>query len=141
MALAGRMTPTGTRKIGAGGDQKHRAYNSNPAVIPANAGIHTCRFRTDMRAWAFGQWIPAFAGMTRLGVVAGACKSVSHAARREDALLDHRVHAPVAIDHLGDAEVHRDRHQRDGLVFAEALGGHQEVAHLVIRVTQGQVDR
>jgi len=49
----------------------HRARHANPAVIPANAGIHSFSLRAlDMRGWAFGQWIPAFAGMTRLGVVA-----------------------------------------------------------------------
>jgi len=49
----------------------HHARHANWAVIPANAGIHSFSLRgVDMRAWAFGQWIPAFAGMTRLGVVA-----------------------------------------------------------------------
>jgi len=38
----------------------HRARHANPAVIPANAGIHSLSLRAvDMRAWAFGQRIPA----------------------------------------------------------------------------------
>ena len=48
-----------------------RARHANRAVIPANAGIHSFSFRAmHTRAWAFGQWIQAFAGMTRLGAVA-----------------------------------------------------------------------
>ncbi len=40
--------------------------NANPAVIPANAGIHSFSLRAWKRARGpFGQWIPAFAGMTR----------------------------------------------------------------------------
>src|SRR5262249_14892589 len=48
----------------------------------------------------------------------------------EQILLNDRVHAPVAVHDLGDAEVHPDRHERDRLVLAEPARGHQEVAHL-----------
>src|SRR5262245_38057733 len=37
----------------------------------------------------------------------------------EQILLDDRVHAPVAVHDLGDAEVHPDRHERNCLVLAE----------------------
>ncbi len=40
--------------------------------------------------------------------------------RREQALLDDRVDAPVAVDHLGHAEIDGDRHQRDRLVLGQA---------------------
>jgi hypothetical protein len=59
----------------------------------------------------------------------------------ENTLLDHRVDAPVAVHDLGDAEVHGDRHQRDCLVFAELLCGHEEVAHLAECVAQSKVNR
>ncbi len=49
--------------------------------------------------------------------------------------------APVAVDHLGDAEIHRDGHQRDRLVLAQSLGGHQERPHLAERILEGEVDR
>ncbi|GEM_PF-2486467 len=49
----------------------HCARHANPAVIPANAGIHSFRLRAvNIRPWAFGQWIRAFAGMTRIGALA-----------------------------------------------------------------------
>src|SRR6266851_5495623 len=60
---------------------------------------------------------------------------------REQALLDDGVNAPVAVHDLRDAEVHRDRHQGDRLVLAQALGGHQEVTHLPERILHRQVDR
>jgi len=60
---------------------------------------------------------------------------------REQRLLDDGVHAPVAVDHLRDAEVDGHRHQRDRLVLGEALRGHEEVAHLAEGVLEREVDR
>src|ERR1700709_344000 len=46
----------------------------------------------------------------------------------EQPLAQDRVHAPIAVDHLRDAEIDRDRHQRNRLVLAQALHVHQEAA-------------
>src|SRR5437764_2240395 len=40
----------------------------------------------------------------------------------EDILLDDRVDAPVAVNHLGDAEVDADGDQRDCLILRQLLG-------------------
>src|SRR5207249_3921097 len=53
---------------------------------------------------------------------------------RKQVLSDHRVHAPISIHHLRNAEVDGDSHQRDGFVLAQLFGGHQEMAHLTERV-------
>src|SRR5204863_1274982 len=53
---------------------------------------------------------------------------------RENILLDDGVYAPVSVDHLGDSEIDRDRHQRDRLVFGQLLRIHQELPHLPERV-------
>src|ERR1700761_7149153 len=41
-------------------------------------------------------------------------------AHRKQALLQDRVDAEVSVDHLGDAEVDRNRHQRDRGVLGQA---------------------
>src|SRR5918911_488722 len=48
--------------------------------------------------------------------------------------------APVAVHHLGDAEVGGDRHQGQRLVLAEATRCHQEMPHLAESVAHGLVD-
>src|SRR4051812_24229162 len=63
-----------------------------------------------------------------------------HAAS-EDILLDDRVDAPVAVNHLGDAEVDADGDQRDCLILCQLLSHHQELAHLAERISQGEIDR
>src|SRR3979411_845097 len=57
----------------------------------------------------------------------------------EQALAQYRVHAPIAVDDLGDAEIDRGRHQCDRLVFAEAFHVHQEAAHLAERIFHREV--
>src|ERR1700693_339401 len=59
----------------------------------------------------------------------------------KQALLDDGVDAPVAVDHLGDAEVDADGHERDRLILAQSLGGHQKTAHLAERIPQREIDR
>src|SRR5262245_56506441 len=59
----------------------------------------------------------------------------------EQALLDDRVHAPVAVHHLGDSVVHRHRLERDRLVLGKTAGGHEEVAHLAEGIPHGEIDR
>ena len=51
------------------------------------------------------------------------------------------MHAPIAVDDLGDAEIDGGRHQRDGLVLAEAFDVHQEAPHLAERILHGEVER
>ena len=58
----------------------------------------------------------------------------------ERALLDDRVDAPVAVDHLRHAEIAGDGHQRNGFVLAELPRRHQEVTHLAESVPHGEVD-
>src|SRR5271168_1557681 len=66
----------------------------------------------------------------------------SHRCRAgKQALLDDGVEAPVAVDYLGDAEIDPDGDERDRLVLAQSLGGHQEAAHLTESVPEGEVDR
>src|SRR5580765_4923856 len=57
----------------------------------------------------------------------------------EEVLFHDGVHAPVAVDHLRDAVVHRHRHQRDRLVLGEAARGHEEVAHLAEGIPHGEI--
>ena len=69
----------------------------------------------------------------------------SKASRRRCAgkqiLLDDGVDAPVTVDHLGDAEVDSDGDERDRLVLAQSLGGHQEAAHLAECIPEGEINR
>jgi hypothetical protein len=65
----------------------------------------------------------------------------SHLVASEDVLPDHRVDSPVAVNHLGDAEVDADCNQRDCLILCQLLGRHQELAHLAERIAQGEIDR
>jgi len=58
----------------------------------------------------------------------------------EDPLLDHAVHAPVAVDHLSDTEVGRHRQQRYGLVLGQVLSRHEKAAHLPERVAHRTVE-
>src|SRR3954447_8690451 len=60
---------------------------------------------------------------------------------QKQALADDRVHAPIAVDHLRDAEVDGGRHQRDRLVLAQPLHVHQEASHLAKRIFHGEVER
>ena len=60
---------------------------------------------------------------------------------REQPLAQDGVDAPIAVDHLGDAEIHRDGDQRDRLVLAQSLGGRQERPHLAERILEGEIDR
>ena len=60
----------------------------------------------------------------------------SHRDPGEEALLDNGVDAPVAVDHLGDAEVDSDRDKRNRLVLGQSLGIHQECAHLAESVLE-----
>ncbi len=62
-------------------------------------------------------------------------------ATSEDVLLDNRVDAPVAVNHLGDAEVDADCDKRDCLILRQLLSRHQELAHLAERIAQGEIDR
>src|SRR6266566_24886 len=64
----------------------------------------------------------------------------SHGCAGEQVLLYDGVNAPVAVDNLGDAEVDRNRHQRNRLVLGEPLGGHQERSHLAERIFQREID-
>ena len=59
----------------------------------------------------------------------------------KQALLDDRVDAPIAIDHLRDAEINPDGHERNRLVLGEPLGGHQEASHLAECIAQREIDR
>ena len=59
----------------------------------------------------------------------------------KQALLDDGVDTPVAVDHLGDAEVDADGHERDRLILAQSLSGHQKAAHLAERIPQREIDR
>jgi hypothetical protein len=54
----------------------------------------------------------------------------SHRCAGEEALLDDGVNAPVAVDHLGYAEVDSDRDERNRLVLGQSFGFHEERAHL-----------
>jgi hypothetical protein len=54
----------------------------------------------------------------------------SHRCTGEEVLLDDGVDAPVAIDHLGYAEVDSDRDERNRLVLGQSFGFHEERAHL-----------
>src|SRR5260370_42307204 len=65
----------------------------------------------------------------------------SRLAASENVLLDDRVDAPVAVNHLGDAEVDADCDQRDCLILRQLLSCHQEPAHLAERIAQGEIDR
>ena len=49
--------------------------------------------------------------------------------------------APVAVHHLGDAEVDSDGHKRNCLVLGQSLGAHQEAAHLTECISEGEIDR
>src|SRR6266446_10864274 len=62
-------------------------------------------------------------------------------ATSEDVLLDDRVDAPVAVNHLGDAKVDADCNQRDRLILRQLLSRHQKLAHLAKRIAQGEIDR
>ena len=53
----------------------------------------------------------------------------SHRCTGEEVLLDDGVDAPVAIDHLGYAEVDSDRDERNRLVLGQSFGFHEERAH------------
>jgi hypothetical protein len=48
--------------------------------------------------------------------------------------LDDGMDTPIAIDHLSDAEVHPDGHERNRLVLGKSLRGHQEVTHFAKRI-------
>src|SRR6266496_5752 len=48
----------------------------------------------------------------------------------EDVFADRAVDAPISVDDLGNAEIGAHRHQRDRLIFAQAMHGHQEPAQL-----------
>ena len=79
--------------------------------------------------------------VTRAGSARAPTSPTSPRSWRNGPAWRSRGDAPVAVDHLRDAEVDRDRHQRDRLVLGEALGGHQEGAHLAEGVPQREVDR
>ena len=51
------------------------------------------------------------------------------------------MHAPIAVDDLGDAKIDGGRHQRDRLVLAEAFDVHQEAPHFPERILHGKVER
>src|SRR3984957_12058903 len=59
----------------------------------------------------------------------------------KQALAQNGVHAPIAVHHLGDAKIHRRRHQRDRLVLAQPFDVHQEAAHLAERVLHRKIER
>ena len=59
----------------------------------------------------------------------------------ENALLDDRVNPPVSVNNLRNAEIDRNRYQRDRLVFGEALGVRQERSHFAEGVLERQIDR
>src|SRR5712664_1740973 len=60
---------------------------------------------------------------------------------REKPLAQDGVDAPIAVDHLRDAEIHRRRNQRDCFVFAQAFGIHQKPADFAKRVLHRQIER
>jgi len=59
----------------------------------------------------------------------------------ENALLDDGVNAPVSVDNLRNAEIDRNRYQRDCLVFGQALGVHQERSHFAECILEREIDR
>src|SRR6516162_11711267 len=59
----------------------------------------------------------------------------------ENALLDDGVNAPVSVDNLRDTEINRYRHQRDCLVFGQALGVPQERSHFAECILERKIDR
>src|ERR1700752_2018917 len=59
----------------------------------------------------------------------------------EKALAQHGMDAPIAVDHLRDAEIDRRRHQRDGFVLAETFDVHQKAAHLAKGILHREIER
>ena len=53
---------------------------------------------------------------------------------RENCFLDDGVYTPVAIHHLRDTEVNRDRDQRDCFIFGQVARIHEEATGFVERV-------
>ena len=74
----------------------------------------------------------------------GSCLRWSSRSRRsvgKQPFAQDGMDAPIAVDHLRDAEIHRRRDQRDRLVLAQSLGVHQEPAHLAERVLHREIER
>src|SRR5688500_15510342 len=74
----------------------------------------------------------------KVGIICNGKKQLSFRPG-EQALLDDRVDAPVAVDDLGDSEIDRNRDQRDRLILAQSLRGHQEGSHLSEGVLEGEI--
>jgi len=50
------------------------------------------------------------------------------------------VDSPIAVDDLRDAEVDTNGHKRNGLVFAQLIGMHQEIPHLAESIAHRVID-
>src|SRR5262249_40068123 len=99
--------------------------------------------RTERTHSDFVSYPPRDTGAPILGFPSlhGSSRASSRRYTGKQVLLDDRVDAPIAIDHLRDAEIDSDGHKRNRLVFGQSLGAHQETTHFAKRIPYREIDR
>src|ERR1700722_6952798 len=65
--------------------------------------------------------------------------SVSSLVASEDVFPDRSMDPPIGVNHLGDPKIGAHRHQRDRLVLAQFVHGHQEAPQFAERVAHRPV--
>ena len=129
--------PSRLRPLQKRGIDSARAY-SRPNLMSAVRGKadSLCSVPTERTHSDIVSYPPRDTGAPILGFPSlhGSSRASSRRYTGKQVLLDDRVDAPIAIDHLRDAEIDSDGHKRNRLVFGQSLGAHQETTHFAKRI-------